>query len=383
MRPLSPMKFFLENKKRTVVIVIILMLSVAVVSFITSLVTSIITDASNANLKPYEYCSVVAKTSDEIFIKDSVVEEIGNYPEVKRTVKVIVSNSYFQALMGNTSAPVYFVDDAEDLEQALEINKLSLTEGRLPREGELEVALHMNLLKNKNLKIGDYFGNDEQEDEWLAGRYKVVGALKGEALMGFGSLSVIAETYKNAGLSTDKPMALLVVPEDGQMEELNKKLDLIDRKDASVYNYSSIKRTFDSQIASMSFLLQIVIFIVVFILSISVGALVFIIYMGRSDEFGILYAMGYEKSFIKGLIIKELAALSAICWLFGYVLSFLMVHLINSMVLSAKGQTLYFFTGTGLLNTLFIPVMVLICAAYPILRRLKKWDPIAVIERRD
>jgi putative ABC transport system permease protein len=359
------------------------MLSVTVVSFITSLVTSIITDAMNANLKPYEYCSAVSKTSNELFIKDSVVNKIKSFPETKEVVNVIDSNTSFQALMGNTSSPIYFITNENDLKEIMDITHMSLSEGRLPHGEEYEVALHESVLKNKNLKIGDYIGNDMQDDEWLPGKYKIVGSLKGEALIGFGNKSISAETYKNAGLTTDKPMALIVVPKEGQMDKLNEKLDQIDKKQAMIYNYTSLKETIDSQIASMNILLQIIIFVVVFILSISVGALVFIIYIGRSDEFGILYAMGYRKSFINRLILKELTALSVVCWLLGYLLSMGMISALNHFVLASKGQTLYFFTSTGLINTLFIPVMVLICAAFPILRKFKKWDAIAVIERRD
>lgn len=385
MKPLSPTKFFIENKKRTAVIVIILMLSVAVVSFITSLVTSIITDALNANLKPYEHSSSISRTSEELFIKDSVVEMVEAFPETEKVIAVMESYTMFQALMGGTSSPVYFITDEADLQQILQLNQLTVSEGRLPHGDidQYEIILHENVLKNKNLKVGDDIGSDVQDDEWLSGNYRIVGSLKGDALIGFGNKSILAETYKSAGLDMDKPMALIVVPREGQLDQLNARLDQLDKNDVAVYNYSSLKRMIDSQIASMNILLPIIIFVVVFILSISVGALVYIIYMGRSDEFGILYAMGYRKAFIRNLILKELAALSVICWILGYFLSMGMIHLINYLVLASKGQTLYFFTATGLTNTLFIPVMVLICAAFPILRRLKQWDPIAVIERRD
>lgn len=383
MKPLSPIKFFIENKKKTAIIIIILLLSVTVVSFITSLVTSIIKDATNANLKPYEYCSAIGKTSNALFIKDSIVDMVESYAETEKVVPVIDSYTSFQAMMGNTSSPVYFISDEEDLKYVMDINHVTLSEGRLPQGDVYEVALHENVLKNKHLKIGDSIGDDVQDDEWLNGKYKIVGSLKGEALIGFGNKSITADTYKNAGLTMDKPIALIIIPKEGQLDNLNNRLDEINKKDAKVSNYSSLKKSFDSQISSMNFLLQIIIFVVVLILSISVGALVYIIYMGRSDEFGILYAMGCRKSFIKRLILKELVALSLICWMLGYLLSFGMISALNYFVLTAKGQSLYFFTNTGFINTLSIPIMVLICAAYPILRKLQKWDPIAVIEWRD
>lgn len=383
MKPLSPFKFFIENKKNTALISIILILSMAVVSFITSLVTSIILDAENANLKSYENFSVVYKTNEELFLKDSVVAEVTAYPEIKKSMNVMVTNTYFLSLMGSTSAAVYFIEDPAELKYVADISKLSILEGRLPQDNdEFEIALHNSLLKNKNLSVGDYVGNDVQDDEWLPGKYRIVGSLKGEALIGFGNKSVLSQAYKEQGLP-DKPMALLLIPKDGELNALNQRLEELDRNEASTANYTSFRRAIDNQTASMNVLLQIVIFIVVFILSISVGALVYIIYLGRSDEFGILYAMGYGRKFVKRKIIKEISALAIVCWFIGYLLSFIMINSINFLILAQKGQHLYFFTLTGFINTLFIPVMVLICSSYPILKKLKKWDPIAVIERRE
>lgn len=383
MKPLSPLKYFFENKKSAAVIAIILLLSVAVVSFITSIVTSIIVDATNANLKVFEKFSVVYKTSDELFMKDTIIEEIEAYPETKKTITVFSNNTSFMALMGGTSVPVYFIEQTEELEYVFDLMDLTLTKGRFPEEDKFEVILHENLLKNKNLKVGDYIGSDAQEEEWLPGKYLIAGSLVGEGLIGFGTISFLTQTYKDAGLPVDKPMGVMVIPKDGQLQQLNDRLDQIDRNEASVATYSSLKRNIDLQIESMNVLLTVIIIVVASILAISVGALVFIIYMGRVDEFGILYAMGYTKGFIKKLIIKELAVLITICWGLGYLLSYLMTLLINLSVLSSRGQALYFFTTTGLINTLFIPIMVFICTAYPIMRKLKKWDPIAVIERRD
>jgi len=105
--------------------------------------------------------------------------------------------------------------------------------------------------------------------------------------------------------------------------------------------------------------------------------------MNRSEEFGILHAMGYRKSFIKKLILKELISLSIVSWIGGYLLSWGLISLLNNLILYSQGQSLYFFTQMGLINTLIIPVMVVFASVIPLLRKLRKWDPISVIERRD
>jgi len=127
----------------------------------------------------------------------------------------------------------------------------------------------------------------------------------------------------------------------------------------------------------------ILVIVTVFIISVSVSALIYIIYNNRNEEFGILCAMGYRKAFISRLVFKELACLAFVSWAIGYFCSAGLFGLVNTLLLNPSGQHLYFFTPIGLINTLIIPVMVIICATVPMLRKLKKWDPIAVIERRE
>ncbi len=383
MKPLSAFKFFVENKKRAIIFLIVLTLSVAVVAFITSLSDSIILDALDANLKPFTQSSIVTRSSDEMFLKDEIVTRINSFEETQEAINVIMQNTSYSSLIGNTSSPIYFLETHEDISNLISLNNLRLKDGRLPELDDYELVLNKKILKNKGLGIGDYIGDDVQPEEWLTGKYKVVGVLEGEALIGFGTKCYYKQAYQEAGLTMDKPLGLVIIPKAGQLNNLNKKLDNIDRKDASTYTYSSLKVVIDDEIKSMNMLVRIIVIAVVMILSISVGALVYIIYMNRVEEFGILYAMGYSKGFINKLILKELAGLTALCWVFGYILSMLMVYGINYIILYPIGQTLYFFTVQIFINTLFIPVMVLACAAYPILHKLKKWDPIAIIERRE
>lgn len=383
MKPFSPLKFFLENKKRAAVIVSILMLSVAVISFVTALVESIIVDAINANLKPYENCAIVTRTPSAIFLKDSVVEKVTSLPQVAKSFSATVENTYYQALMGNTSAPVFFFTGENDVQEVMTLNYMELVAGRLPSDSTYEIILHESLLRNKGLSIGDFIGSEAQTDEWLQGKYKIVGSLKGEAMIGFGRISYTTQAIKDAGLTMDKPLALYLIAKPGQLDALNAELDSIDTNEASVVTYSYIEELIETQIASISTILKIVIFVTVLALSLSVGGLAYIIYAGRADEFGILFAMGKSKGFINRLIIKELAALMVFCWAAGYLFSLAITYTTNALLLTPKGQTLYFFIPAVLTNTLLVPLMVFICTVAPILRKFRKWDPIAIIERRD
>ena len=383
MKPFSSLKFFVENKKRAATIIIILFLSVAVVSFITSIVTTIIQDATKANLNSYKAVSVISAVSNDVFLDEDIIEEVSNIPEIEHIYNINMAYTYIKTIMGTTSSIVFFPDESEDIQIMMDKMGLKLKSGEMPNKYNWEIIMHEDLLHNKGLSIGDYIGSDVTDSEWLPGRYKIVGVMKGEPIISFGSKSSRKERFVNSGIAMDRAQAQLLIPKEGQLGQMNQKIEELDRFKVDYSTYTTLKKSFDEQTQSINILLTIIVIVVVFIVSLSISALIYIVYMDRSDEFGILHAIGYRKSFIKRLIFKELVALSVVSWVGGYIFSWIVLTIVNRFILYPIGQKLYFFTSLGLVNTLIIPFMVIACATYPILRKLKKWDPISVIERRD
>lgn len=382
MRPLTPLKYFATNKSRAATIFIVLVLAVAVISFITSLVTSIVKDAKMTNLAWLDSMSFVDHLSDDVFLSEDVIAKVNSIAEVDRAYGASGQSLMLDVLIGNTTSPVLIPCNPEDIPEIMERIGLVVVEGRLPGGDDTEIILHDRLLKNKGLQVGDYTGSDVEDHEMLRGKYKIVGSLAGDAIISFANKNCAQEPYKEAGMVFERPSTLLLFPKAGAMAEMNDKLAEFSEKEAIVVSHAIVEQSFNEELRSMNILLFIIIFVVVFIVAISVSALMYIVYLNRSEEFGILYAMGYKERFINKLIIKELAVLSVVCWAGGYVLSWLLLGLVTKIFLAPKGQALYFFTTMGLVNTFTIPLLVLICTTFPILRRLKKWDAIAVIERR-
>jgi putative ABC transport system permease protein len=383
MKPFSALKYFSENKKRAVTVFAVLVLSVAVVSFVTSLIVSIGIDATKTQLDVFQSMSYVTAASNEVFISDDVLKKIEDIAEVDKVYDVSLHFTSLDTLVLPIGAPVVIPDEPSDISEMMNRVQLTLTEGRLPAGDDFEIVLHERLMTNKGLKTGDSIGYDVNDSDYLPGNYKIVGVLSGDAIMAFANKSVIKESYREAGMILDKPGTRVLFPKENQLKQMNEKLGAITKKEADVRSYDILKKMLDENLASLNVMLTIVIFAVVTIISISVGALIYIVYMNRNEEFGILAAMGYRKSFISRLVLKELIALSVFCWVFGYLFSWGLLALINKALLEPKGQFLYFFTQEGFMNTLIIPVMVIICSTIPILRKLRKWDPIAVIERRE
>ncbi len=382
MKPLSPLKFFKENKRKALISFLVLIFTVCAISLITVLINSLTDTVVSTNLKPLENFSGVYPVNGEFYVKDSITDKLRKDQSIEKLIPCDFDFTTVKlAIGGNTSVPVVFSDQSSH-DYIMEKLGDSLREGRLPESGTNEVAVHWRVAANKKWKIGDTIGNFKDEKESLTGEYKVVGIIEGPNIIFLG-----AESFKEKQLKqnakTDKPLGFLIFPKEGKRDEVNKYLRSIKKTEGGSMTYESMKELFNDIMAGLNSTILAIIIIVIFILSISVGALTYVIYIQRSDEFGILYAMGYSRKFIRRMIIKEIMSLNIISWVAGILFSFLIIFLLNKYVYNPDGNVLTMFSVNELINTLIIPLMVGFFSIIPIILRLVKWDPVAIIERRE
>jgi putative ABC transport system permease protein len=386
MRPFSALKFFKENKRKAVVSFVVLIFTVCAISLITCLINSLTGMVTAVNLQPFKYFSVVSSVDGEYFLKDTVVEKLKANKDIEKLLPVDIGMTSIKlSIGGNTSVPVSFMSKSG---QQYLMDKMGdyVSEGHMPADGTNEIAVHWRIMANKKWKIGDTIGSFKDSSEALSGKYKIVGKIDGPSIVVFGAESYKQEQFKKqlgSITKVNKPMAYLVFPKEGQREKINQYLNNFDKTQVSTYNYDEMKKQLDDVLAGLNSTIIFIILIVIFILSISVGALMYVIYIQRSDEFGIMYAMGYRRKFIKTMIVKEIMSLNFISWIVGLIFTFGIITLLNALVYNPKGDILNMFAVNVFLYTFIIPIMVGLFSILPIAMRLRKWDPVAVIERRD
>lgn len=382
MRPLSPLKFFVENKKKAAVSFIVLIFTVCAISLISVLINSLTESVNAVNLKPMEHFSVVTPVRGEYYVKDNIVDQLKADKNIEKLIPIDSDmTSITLTIGGNTTVPVMFMEES-NFKYLLDKTGDYVKEGTLPKNGTKEVAVHWRIMANRNWKVGDKIGNFIDEKEFLTGEYVIVGKIDGPSVVFVGT-----ESFKQAQLKqmsdTDKPTGYLVFPQDGKREIVNEYIDSISKTEASTSTYLKTKEFIDEIMNGLNSTVAGILIIVIFILSISVGALMYVIYVQRSDEFGILYAVGFKRGFIRNMIIKEIMSLNIISWIIGFGFSLIMVYLLNLLVYNPKGDILSMLSGRVIINTLIIPVMTGVFSILPIVMKLRKWDPVAVIERRE
>jgi len=386
MKPFSALKFFTENKKKGLMTFIVLIFTVCAVALITTLINSIFDSVNETSMKLMENVSFVAYTPDTITgLPQDIVDQMKNNADIDKLMPVddFDYTNITLAIGGNTSIPVDF-STKESSEEVLKRIGDTVKEGRMPETGAKEIAIHWKAMNNKGWKLGQTVGSEVDEEETLNGKYKIVGVLDGPSVMGFGGESNSLQKWKDSGVvKNGTVLAYAILPKQGKLDAVNKLLDGFDKKKVSVITYTNLKKEIDKALGGLSTTMLSIIIIVVFILSISIGTLMYLIYLQRSEEFGILSAMGYRKRFIRRLIIKEVVSLNFIGWVVGTLSSIGIIALMNNYIYIPKGMPMGLFSIQSMLYTLIIPLMVVCFSLLPILTKLHKQDAITIIERRD
>lgn len=382
MKPFSALKFFAENKRKGLMTFVVLILSVCAISLITVLINSIYETCNNTILSPLKSFSVVYPQSGEYYLNDQAITKLKADDNIDRLLPADFGNTSINlAIGGNTSVPVVFMAKSDN---KFLLDRLGdkISKGRMPEDNTNEIAVQWQVMANKGWKLGQTVGSSQDSDEWLSGSHKIVGVIDGPNIAIVGTRSNRQEQYKKNGLSLTKPIGYTVVPKEGKLSQMNKTLDSIKKK-ASIETYDIDKKMLDKAIGGLQSTMTAIIIIVVMILSISVAALTYLIYLQRSEEFGILTAMGYRRAFIRRLIIKEVMSLDLISWAVGMVAAYFVVMLLNKFVYNPSGNIINFLSPNVFYYTLIIPLMVGFFSILPIVVKLHRWDAITIIERRE
>jgi len=381
MKPFSALKFFKENKRKGLMTFIVLILSICAISLITVMINSI-HESFDVYTQPLTKYSLVAGSPSDLYLNQSVVDKLKSDTDIERLIpcdtdgintNFSIGGSAVVGTFANSSNTKYLLGKFGDV----------VKEGRLPKNNTDEIAVHRRIMLNKNWELGQIVGNKVDSKEFLSGSYKIVGVLDGPAVTFVGTQSNREKQYIKNGLDITKPIEYAVFAKPGKFDAVNKTLEAINVNDATVSDFNNIMTQSNDSFASINTTLIGVILAVTIILSISISSLMYLIYLQRSDEFGILLAMGYRKSFIYRLILKEILFLNIISWAIGFLLAYFLIYLLNYFVYNPQGSVLNFFSLNVFENTLCIPIVATIFSILPILSKMRKQDPITIIERRD
>lgn len=374
-------KYYLSNKRRGISLIFVMALTVFSIYFVTSLVQSIFSTVEYSNIACLNDFSFVYPVGGSSFLSDETVEKIQKDDSVKKAYPILLEYTVINNIFGTTSGYAAFME-AADIKEIFNDYSLTVTEGRLPEENSYELIMHEDMLKNKGLSVGDTFGSAVDEGEQIDGKYMITGAFSGNSYMAFGTKSYRQKELEELGLNFQNTTFGLLVTPKTDLDTMNTMLDEISHDETAAMTLSYAKETLQENISSIKFLM----FVIVIVIAVSISAAVCIvletIYNDRMEEFGILYAIGYKKSWLFRNIIAEIVVLVFISWILGLILSYGVLSLVAKSVFEPMGQMLSIVSIQSLLYTIIVMAVFVVVTILVTILKFAKKDLIAIIEMR-
>ena len=374
-------KYYLSNKRRGISFIFVMALTVFSIYFVTSLVQSIFSTVEYSNIACLNDFSFVYPVGGSSFLSDETVEKIQKDDSVKKAYPILLEYTVINNIFGTTSGYVAFMDEA-DIGEIFDDYSLTVTEGRLPQENSYELIMHEDMLKNKGLSVGDTFGSAVDDGEPIEGTYTITGAFSGNSYMAFGTKSYKQKELEELGLDfKNTTFGLLVTPKT-DLDAMNTMLDTMSHDEAAAMTLSYAQKTLKDNVSSIKFLMGVIVIVIAVSISAAVCIVLETTYNDRMEEFGILYAIGYKKSWLFRNIIAEIVVLVFISWILGLILSYGVLSLVAKSVFEPMGQMLSIVSIQSLLYTIIVMVVFVVVTILVTILKFAKKDLIAIIEMR-
>ncbi|MBS1709709.1 MAG: hypothetical protein JSS65_13435 [Armatimonadetes bacterium] len=251
-------------------------------------------------------------------------------------------------------------------------------EGRMPKDGEPEVVLSEPVMRNLGVKIGDVVLGPDKPEAYSPYKVKIVGKVHSQEWT-----AVIPYDYVAANHfpPVDALLAFAKTPvEQAKLDHWAEKRFTGER--ARVFAFHKLEKDTSEMFRILYKILDVVVGMLVVVITIMMGMLISIFLSQRVQEFGLLQALGYTKKAILQRVMGEMTAVVVGGWVAGVLCAYLLLNVVRATLMDPKAFMLDPFDRTAYFYTLPVPVAIYTVALATVVARFRRFDPVAVVERR-
>ncbi len=379
-RALAARTYFLRNPRRVIPITLVIALVVALeIAVITP--TNVFEKTAEAYIRPLESLTIVtALTRHDI--DDDLSRVLDENPHMERRTKAKMLWIDTPAIIGELASPLLALtpDDREDLMRRL---GLHLVAGAMPKEGAPGAVLHVDLARARGMSLGDEFGRIVNPDDSTPGRFVLVGLLDGGPRLG-----IVDFAYASIPdfVLARRPAFQVVYAKTGEKEESDRYL-----REAKDDEGHALFRVVDEQWARRLTAknlrnLPLVIGFITAAAAVIVAFVVMLIsvigFQSRTDEFALFLAVGHRRARLIRKLATETTWTACCGWIGGVLLGLAIVWGYDRLLLRPRALVMEVVDPAPLLYSVLTPVLSALASAAALAARLRRMDPVAVIQRR-
>jgi ABC-type lipoprotein release transport system permease subunit len=353
----------------------VIVVAVALVASVVTVVDSI--DMTVLTMYGYQRHYTVVTPRNALVVSDDIIKAVRRQHLVKDVFTTRPAFTVVKTIFGKMPFVVFGMKpDART--RVLERCGLRLTAGRMPAEGMPEVALHADIARNRHLKMGDVVLKPDSEDSYSILPVRLVGTFEGPVWLALTSESFIQDNFPVS------PQGYVILTNsESDQRALDRILDkTLDKSRCRLWTYAGLVRDTKDALSSLYLIMNVVIGIIIFAIAFLTGMLANIYFMQRLPEFATLAAIGYQRKGLLRRVLAETGLLCVIGWALGSLLTIGILLVIRAWIMEPRGLLLNPFDFAAYRYTIPLPISIAAFAVTPIGRRLRKLDPVSIIERR-
>ncbi len=379
--PLSARLYLLRNPRRVLP-------AIAVQALVTALVLAVVTPltgftaTSEASLRPLKAFTTAAPMNKRT-IDEELEGLLAKNPGLDRWMRAKELGLRTPAVVGEGYSLMMAIDRAEQEELLRRIGN-RLAEGRLPDRDTDGAAIHRDVLRARGMRLGDVFGSKLDPEEFLLGSFRVVGVLEGPSRLSLVDLDFCS---RPASVLARHESFVVVYAKPGHKAESDRYLNEVQDSTGSrafrVSDEDFWRRRIEKMLKNLPLILDAIVGAITVVISLVVVLLNLIAFQARADEFALLLAVGHTRGRLVGKLTKETAAMAAASLALGLALGFMWILAYDAWVLAPKAILIDYFDAYPILLSSALPVVSALVSAAALALRLRRMDPVAVVQRRN
>ncbi|MFA9398347.1 MAG: ABC transporter permease [Clostridiaceae bacterium] len=369
MKPLASFTYIKSNKKKVLPSFVCTIASVFLIYIFGLLLYGSFDDFNKLSINLLDKCTFIYSNSIDKPLSDNINDNINDDENIKDVVPMLGMNNSFNysAVFGNSGSSS-FIMYSEDVERGLKNLDIELVQGNIPENNKSEIILPEEMAKQYKLKIGDYIDNDTSKSIKVNKTYKLVGITRGDSWLPI--VCDVGDITREDALK----YGMILFFKNNNNKDINKKLSNLNDKNIVIQEYETTKDMMGQAIASMNFLYVSLDIVIIFVLSVSLSNLNYIVFLNRRNEFAVLKTIGTSKYKLKGKLFKENLLVCFAGFIFGIVLTMGITEILNIVVWEPNGQHIAIFRISSILVALIVPISVSLLSMASSLREFNKLD---------
>ena len=373
--PLSPWLYFRRNPGKTLPIVFVITVAVALVASVVTVVDSI--NLTVLTMYGYQRHFAVITPRNALDVAPDILAVVRRQPLLDRVYPAQAAFTEVKTIFGKVPFVIFGLEPAAR-DTVLKRCGLRVVAGRLPAEGAPEVALSVDIVRNRKLHLGSVVLSPQSEGSYSIVPARLVGILDGPVWFALTSQRFVRAHFPLA------PEGILVL---AHTERDQRRLDavlgrVLDKSRCRLWTYAGLVRDTRDALASLYLIMGVVIGIIVFAIAFLTAMLTSIYFTQRLPEFATLSAIGYARGVLMLRVAAEVALLCVLGWGFGALLTVAGLAAIKHFLMMPRGLLLDIWDVHAYRFTVPMPVAIMTFALAGIWQRMRTLDPVAIIERR-